>query len=98
MAKAGGDFIKRFATQVGDKGEAIGILRKRGDIAKGGGLTPAGQAAAAKSNKKWGNKSPKGKEDKGPTKGAIAAKAKAIGGKTLKGVKMGSKRGSYGRR
>ena len=65
MAK-GNRFLKRFETQVGDKGEAIGILRKRGDIAKGGGLTPAGRAAAAKSDKKWGSSMPKGKEDKGP--------------------------------
>jgi hypothetical protein len=36
--------VKRLAAQVGDKGMAIGILKKRGDMTKSGTLTKKGKA------------------------------------------------------
>ena len=35
--------VKRLSAQVGNKGEAIAILKKRGDMSATGALTPKGQ-------------------------------------------------------
>jgi len=41
--KGRGVLVKRLASQVGDKGMAIALLKKRGDMAPGGKLTPKGE-------------------------------------------------------
>jgi hypothetical protein len=41
--KGRGVLVKRLASQVGDEGMAIALLKKRGDMAKNNKLTPKGR-------------------------------------------------------